>query len=55
MESIVTKQWIAPTRNAIKTKVSSGNPVRKMHNTKREYKGKGHKDMSKTKCYNCGE
>ena len=28
---------------------------RKMYNTKREYKGKGHTDMSKIKCYNCGE
>ena len=28
---------------------------RKMYTTKREYKGKGHTDMSKIKCYNCGE
>ena len=26
-----------------------------MYNTKREYKGKGHTDMSEIKCYNCGE
>ena len=25
------------------------------HSTKVEYKGKGQKDMSKIKCYNCGE
>ena len=29
VESMDTKQWIAPTRKAIKIKVSSGNPVRK--------------------------
>ena len=28
---------------------------KKMHSTKREYRGKGHKDMSKIKCFNCGE
>ena len=28
---------------------------KKMFNTKREYRGKGHTDMSKIKCYNCGE
>ena len=28
---------------------------KKIHSTKREYKGKGHKDMSRMKCYNCGE
>ena len=29
VDSIDTKQWIAPTRKSIKIKVSSGNPVRK--------------------------
>ena len=28
---------------------------KKKQNTKGESKGKGHKDMSKIKCYNCGE
>ena len=28
---------------------------KKMHSTKREYRGKGHKDMSRIKCYNCRE
>ena len=28
---------------------------KKMFNTKREHKGKGHTDMSKIKCYNCEE
>ena len=26
-----------------------------MHSTNREYKGKGHEDMSRIKCYICGE
>ena len=28
---------------------------KKTHDTRGEYKGKGHEDMSKIKCYNCGE
>ena len=51
-----TKQPIVPTRKAIKNK---GQKVKtqqnKKQNSKGDSKGKGHLDMSKIKCFNCGE
>ena len=37
VESMDTKQWIAPTRKAIKIKVSSGNPIRNKKSNNQTY------------------
>ena len=45
-----------PNKKSNQNKGFKGNSEqKKKHCTKGEYKGKGHKDMSKIKCYNCGE
>ena len=54
-ESVDTKQWIAPTRKAIRIKVSSGNLVRKRCTVLKESTKERDIQMSKIKCYNCGE
>ena len=43
-------------KKSIHSKGSKGkSEQKKEHSTKGEYKGKGHEDMSKIKCDNCGE
>ena len=45
-----------PTKKTNQNKGPKGkSKQKKKQNTKGESKGKGHKDMSKIKCYNCGE
>ena len=55
VESMDIKLQIVLIRKAIRTKVLKVNLIRKMQKTKKDHKEKGHKDMSKIKCYNCGE
>ena len=57
-----TKQPIAPTRKAIKIRVrkqkhsqKAKNEYKKKQNGKGDSKGKEHLDMSKIKCFNCGD
>ena len=54
VENLDTKQPIVPTRKAIKTRVRN-RKISKKQWSKGDSKGKGHIDMSKIKCYNCGE
>ena len=45
-----------PNKKSNQNKGPKGkNKHKKKHSTKGDSKGKGHKDMSKMKCYNCGE
>ena len=45
-----------PKKKSNQNKGSKGKSEQnKKHSTKGDHKGKGHKDMSKIKCYNCGE
>ena len=45
-----------PNKKSNQNKGSKGkNEHKKKHSTKGDHKGKGHKDMSKIKCFNCGE
>ena len=54
--SLDTKQPIVPTRKPIKNKGQKAKPQqKKKQNGKGDSKGKGHIDMSKIKCFNCGE
>ena len=56
VENLDIKQQIVPTRKATKIKGSKGkNEHKKKHSTKGDHKGKGHRDMSKLKCFSCGE
>ena len=54
--SLDTKKLIVPIRKAIRIRVKkSKNDHKKKQSTKGNSKGKGHRDMSKIKCFNCGE
>ena len=56
VENLDIKQLIVPTRKA--TKIRARNRIlikRKNNMAKGTQKGKGHSDMSKIKCFNCGE
>ena len=56
VENLDIKQLIVPTRKA--TKIRARNQIlikRKNNMAKGTQKGKGHSDMSKIKCFNCGE
>ena len=54
--SLDTKKLIVPIRKAIRIRVKkSKNDHKKKQSTKGNSKGKGHRDMSKIKCSNCGE
>ena len=56
VENFDTKQLIVPTRKAINTRVRNRKTSkRKKQQGKGDSKGKGHIDMSKIKCFNCGE
>ena len=45
-----------PNKKSNQNKGSKGNPKhKKKHSTKEDHKGNGHRDMSKIKCFNCGE
>ena len=56
VENLDTKQLIVPTRKATKTKGQKPkNQQKKKLRGKGDSKGKGHLDMSKIKCFNCGE
>ena len=54
VESLDLKQQIVPTRKATKIRAKKAKTSTK-NITKGDSKGKGHKDMSKIKCFNCGE
>ena len=54
VENLDTKQLIVPTRKQSKQGSETKKPAKK-HQGKGDSKGKGHIDMSKIKCYNCGE
>ena len=50
------KKADCPNKNSSQNKGSNGkSDQKKKHSTKGENKGKEQKDMSKIKCYNCGE
>ena len=54
VENLDIKQQIVPKRK--KNKGSKGkNEHKKKHSTRGDSKGKGHKDTTKIKCFNCGE
>ena len=56
VENLDTKQLIVPTRKAIKTRDRNQKiSKRKNSRVKGTPKAKGHFDMSKIKCFNCGE
>ena len=56
VERLDTKQRIALTRKARKKKTLKTNPTKRRHkNQKKDSKGKGKTDMTRIKCYNCGE
>ena len=45
-----------PNKKSNQNKGSKGkNEHKKKHSIKGDHKGKGHRDMSKVKCFNCGE
>ena len=56
MGSLAIKQLIDPIRKVIKIRVRRPkNKHKKNQSTKGDSKGKGHRDMSKIKCFNCRE
>ena len=56
VERLDTKQQIVLTRKARKKRTLKTNLTKKRHkNLKRKGKRKGKTDMTKIKCYNCGE
>ena len=55
VENLDTKQLTVPTRKAIKKGPENENHQKKKLWGKGDSKGKGHIDMLKIKCYNCGE
>ena len=55
VESLDTKQQIAPTRKVTRKRVQRINLKKETQKTKRDHKGKGKTNMSKIRCYNCGE
>ena len=56
VESLDIKQLIVPIRKATKIWVRKPkNEHKKKQSTKGDSKGKGHRDLSKPECYNCGE
>ena len=55
VESLDTKQQIAPTRKVTRKRVLRAKPKKETQKTKTDHKGKGKMDMCRIKCYNCGE
>ena len=55
VENLDTKQLIVPTRKPTKTGARNQKTHQKKQHGKGDSKGKGHLDMSKIKCFNCGE
>ena len=56
VENLDTRQLIGPTRKAIKTRARNRkNQQKKNLWGKGDSKSKGHLDISKIKCFNCGE
>ena len=56
VERLDTKQLIVLTRKARKKRTLKTNLTKKSpKNLKKDSKGKGKTDMTKIKCYNCGE
>ena len=55
VESLDSKQQIAPTRKVTRKRVLRAKPKKETQKTKTDHKGKGKMDMSRIKCYNCGE
>ena len=55
VENLDTKQQIVQTRKATKIRVKIKNSAKEKQHGKGDSKGKGHLDMSKIKCFNCGE
>ena len=56
VDRLDTKQQIVPTRKARKKKTLKATPRKKRHKSlKNDNKGKGKTDMTKIKCFNCGE
>ena len=55
VENLGTKQLIVPTRKTIKTRARTQKSEKEKQLSKGDSKGKGHIDMSKIMCYNCGE
>ena len=55
VERLDTKQRIVPTRKARKKKTLKTSPKKETQKPKKDNKGKGKTDMTKIKCFNCGE
>ena len=55
VERLDTKQLIVLTRKARKKRTLKTNPTKETQKPKKDSKGKGKTDMTKIKCYNCGE
>ena len=55
VESLDTKQQIVPTRKVARKRVQRINLKKRDTEDSKGHKGKGKTDMSKIRCYNCGE
>ena len=55
VENLDTKQLIVPTRTSTKLRVRNRKHSKKKQQCKGHSKDKRHLDMSKIKCFNCGE
>ena len=55
VEHLDTKQLIVPTRKATKIMARNRTLIQKRQHGRGDSKGKGHLDMYKIKCFNCGE
>ena len=55
VERLDTKQRIVPTKRARKKRTLKTSLTKESQKPKKDNKGKGKTDMSKIKCFNCGE
>ena len=55
VETLDTKQQIVPTKKAKKEDSQDKSDKKQTEKPKKDSKGKGKTDMSKIKCFNCGE
>ena len=55
VEHLDTKQLIVPTRKATKIMARNRKLIQKRQHGRGDSKSKGHLDISKIKCFNCGE